>query len=1045
MIAWFTRNGVATNLLFAFIILGGIFATNRVKIELFPEFSIETIIITVPYPGAAPEEVESAVCRRIEDRIYDVDGINRLSSTAGESVGVVVAEVASGYDVSKVLERIERRIEAIDSFPVDVERPIVEEVLIRRETIAVAIYGEADPFALKETAKRARDEITRLPGISQAEVVGVPAYEISIEVPEEILREFNLTFEEVAQAVRATSLEVPGGAIRAASGEILVRASSQARDSETLAQIILRALPDGSLLRLGDIATIRDGFVDDPILTQFDGKPAAIIRVYEVGDQNPLRISREVKDYAETVAWLPQGIEIRAWRDLSIYLKDRLTLLLKNGGIGFGLVLIVLALFLRPSLAFFVALGIPLSFLGTVLVMPTLGLTINLVSLFGFILVLGIVVDDAIVVGESVFSEYQKNGPGVDSAIKGAQVVALPVTFAVLTTVVAFTPIFFLTGFVGKLFYAIPAVVIPTLLWSLVGSKLILPYHLSLISVGRRDRSGVSLLQRIQLFFADSLQRFVERIFRPTLQKALELRYLVGAVFVSMMLLTLGLIAGNKVRFTFISPVPSDYIVARLEMPVGTPFDFTSFTAKQLEAALAEVVDQLTSDGSPSPIRHQTLTIGSTLFDGGGPGGAVASTSSPEKAELAIELIDPEERLISAPALANLWRKQVGELPGVKDLSFEALAAGGAGAPIDVRLSGADLEQLQTVSSLLRSQIGTYEGIFDIRDTLAEGKDEIQLSLRPEASHLGLRQIDLANQVRAAFFGLEAQRLQRDEEEIKVMVRYPKESRRYLESLKSLRLRLPDGREVPFEEVADISVGKGYAAINRVNRERSINIRADADKAVADVNQILIELRRDFIPELQSRFPDVSFDLEGEAEEQQETFQSLSSIIPLVILAIYALMAVPFGSYLQPLVVMSVIPFGFVGAIWGHLLTGQDFSLLSILGLVALSGVVVNDSLVMVDYINKRRGRAQNLHTAVREAGAARFRPIILTSATTFVGLTPILLEKSLQAQFLIPMATSLAFGILFATLITLFLVPALYIILEDIKRLIGIDKGESS
>lgn len=1038
MIAWFARNGVAANLLFFLILIGGVVASMQVKIELFPEFSTETITVTVPYPGAAPEEVEEGICRRIEDRVYDLDGIKRLTSTAAEGIGVVVIEVARGNDVREVLDEVKSRVDAIDTFPVDAEEPLIEEVLIKRETISVAVFGDAGEDSLKTVAERMRDEITRLPGVSQAEVQGVRAYEIAIEVDEMTLRRLGMQFSEVVHAVQQSSVEVPGGSIRASSGEILLRASNKAEIAAEFETLPLRTRSTGEIIRLGDVATIRDGFVDDPLITRFNGKPAAVIRVYEVGDQNPLQISSAVKDYAANVDWLPGDLRAEAWRDLSIYLRDRLSLLLRNGAVGFGLVLCVLALFLRPLLAFFVALGIPVSFLGTVLIMPAFGLTINLVSLFGFILVLGIVVDDAIVVGESVFSEFQRKGPGVDRAISGTHAVSLPVTFAVLTTVVAFMPIFFLPGFIGKFFFAIPAVVIPTLLWSLVESKLILPYHLSLTRVGQRDRSQIGGLRRLQLFFADGLEWVVERLFRPSLAMGLRFRWAVSAAFVAILLISIGLVAGNRVRFTFISPVPSDYVATTLEMPVGTPFSMTVDTVERIEAALDDVVEDLESSGIGNPIKHRSISIGAVLFEGGGPGGVSTSTGTPEKAEITIELIPPEIRPISAPELAKRWREAVGTLPGVRELSFEATAAGGAGSPVDVQLIGPDLERLQAAARDLREHLATYEGLFDITDTLAEGKDEIQLRIRPEAEALGLRQTDLASQVRAAFFGAEAQRIQRDREDIRVMVRYPEEDRRHLDALRELRIRLPDGRGVPFEAVADIVIDKGYASITRVDRRRALNVRSDADKAVADVNLVIEELRNTVLPELTRIYPGIDFRLEGEAREQEDTFGSLQGGFLLVLIAIYALLAIPFKSYTQPLIVMIVIPFGFVGAVWGHLITGQDLSILSILGLVALAGVVVNDSLVMVDYINKNRRNHDDLLLAIREAGAARFRPIILTSATTFVGLTPILLEKSLQAQFLIPMATSLAFGIVFATFITLFLVPALYLMLDDLKGLPG-------
>ncbi|MFP4351889.1 MAG: efflux RND transporter permease subunit [Puniceicoccaceae bacterium] len=1037
MIAWFARNGVAANLLAIVLTAGGLLVSSGIKLELFPRFSLDTVLVAVPYPGAAPEDVEEGICLRIEEEIQDIQGIKKITSTASEGMGTVAAEVERGFPPEQILDRIKVRIDAIDNFPEEAEQPVVELPEIERDTITVAVYGDLDERTLKAIAERTRDEITLLPGVSSAEVTGVRDFEISVELSEARLREFGLTFADVADTLRASSLDLPGGTIRAEQGEILLRANTLAKDREALGEIVLLATPGGAILRLRDVATIVDGFTPDPLLTRFNGQPAAMIRVFEVGDQNPLEISRQIRSYvAEQKLRMPDGVGIDVWRDFSIYLRDRLNLLINNGILGFLLVLLVLTLFLRPMLALFVSIGIPISFLATIFVMPVLGLTVNLVTLFGFILVLGIVVDDAIVVGESVFSEFQKAGPGVDSAIRGTNRVAIPVTFAVLTTVVAFAPIFFVPGTFGKLFFGIPAVVIPTLLFSLVQSKLVLPYHLSLCRVGQRDRENIGGLRRMQLSVADGLERFIDRVYRPLLERALAWRYLTAALFIATLSLAAGLVGSGWVRSIFLSPVPSDYVVALLNMPEGAPYHMTRANTERLAAALEEVRADLEEEGIGDPLRHLSITFGGSQFQGGGPGGSRDSSNNTGQGEVSLELVDPEVREISAPDLADRWRDAAGRLPGIRDLTFQAEAANPAGNAINIQITGPDFDSLEAAGGRIKQKLRTYAGIFDVRDSYSAGKDEINLRILPSARAAGFSQADLARQVRGAFFGEEVQRIQRGRDEIKIMARYPEAERDSLAALESLWIRNAAGEPMPIRSAARLEMGEGFAEITRIDRRRAVNVFADADDNVANVDDVLAELRETTLPAIRADFPSVNVSFEGESREQRDIRSSMAVGGALAALVIYALLAIPFRSYLQPLIVMSVIPFGIVGAIGGHWITGQDFSILSLLGLVALSGVVVNDSLVLVDYINQQVREGKPLLAAVRESGARRFRPVLLTSLTTFVGLIPILLETNLQAQFLIPMATSLAFGILFATLITLFLVPAFYLSLEDFKKL---------
>ncbi|MEQ9824412.1 MAG: efflux RND transporter permease subunit [Puniceicoccaceae bacterium] len=1039
MIAWFARNGVAANLLMLVVAVAGVVSLMTVKRELFPQFSLDMITVSVPYLGASPEEMEEAVIVRIEEAIQGLDGIKQVRSTAVENMGSVVIEVRRGYNLAKVKEQVKTRVDAISTFPEQTERPIVDEVLLNRDTIWVSLYGDTDERALKEMAVRLRDELVEISGISQVEVQGVRDYEISIEVSEHRLRSHGLTFDEVVNAVRGESLDLPGGTLRTRAGEISVRTKEQDYRGVEFERIVLRQHPDGGRLLLEDVATVRDGFVDQPILNRFNGKPCAFVLVQEVGDENPLEISAKVYEYVDEVRerWVPEGIEIVAWGDGSFYLQDRLDLLINNGLIGFVLVFLSLALFLRPSLAVFVSIGIPVSFLGTFAIAPFIGVSINLISLFAFILVLGIVVDDAIVVGESVFSEYQQSEPGVDAAIRGTHRVSTPVTFAVLTTMVAFLPVFFLPGLMGKFFVMIPAVVIPTLAFSLIQSKLVLPYHLTLCRVGDRSgRSHLNVFSRFQRAFSDRLEHFIHNRYAPFAQRMIHFRYLVFAGFVAMLLLSIGLVGAGWVRSVWFPNVPSDFIMVDLEMAPGTNIEQTNATVEIIENTLLEVAKAEQERTGFNPVQHYGTMVGYAVSTGGPSVGTYNSGS--HLASIVVEMGKSELRDSSAFQVSTLWRDQIGTLPGVRRLVFHASASGPTGLPIDIRLTGRDFGQLKAASLAIQERLKQYDGIFDIRDTYAEGKQEVKVYARENARALGVTAASLGSQVRSAFYGAEAQRIQRGKHDVRVMVRLPENERQSLGSLQQMRIRTGDGREIPIAEVAELEYGFGYPTISRVDRKRVIQIQADADKDVANLTDINAELYETVLPELLRDYPGVVSVKDGEAKDQAEVIPVLMAGAILVLVAIYALIAVPFKSYLQPLIVILVVPFGVGGAIAGHFLTGQELSVLSFLGIIALTGVVVNDSLVLVDCVNQLiREQGMPMHEAVWRGAVTRFRPILLTSVTTFVGLIPILLERSLQAQFLIPMATSLSFGVLFATFITLMLVPCSYLILEDIQRLL--------
>ncbi|MGF1483994.1 MAG: efflux RND transporter permease subunit [Opitutales bacterium] len=1037
MIQWFARNGVAANLLAAIIVLGGITSLLGIKMELFPEFSLDRVSVTVPYRGAAPEEVERAVIWRIEEEIEDLEGIKQMTSRAVEGSGNVTVEVERGYNLIELKEKIKSRVDTIDTFPVETEEPIIEELEVEPEVIVVAVHGETDQRTLKALGEKVRADLLAIPGITKIELLGLPSFEITIEVSEEDLRRYGLTFSDVADAIQETSVDLPGGAVKASSGEILLRTVGQAYTGEEFEQIVLLTQDDGTRILLGDVARVIDGFEDDPILTRFQGEPAVMLQIFEVGDQNPLDIVEKVEAYVAELNWLPEGIQVTPYRDFSYYLWGRLNTLITNGSAGLLLVLLVLTLFLRPSLAFWVTLGIPISFLGALLVMGWVGVSINLISLFAFIVVLGIVVDDAIVVGESVFSRFQETGgSSVQASIEGAEAVAKPVTFAVITTMVAFVPILMLPGTQGKFLYAIPVVVIITLFFSLVESKLILPYHLSLTRVGTGDRSKVSTFGRMQRGVADGLERFIRKYYKPQLEFILRHRYYLFAGFTAILLVTVGLMLGGWIKFVPFPRIPSDYIETYIALPEGASVEDTRRVLDRVEAALDETIAQVEAEGFANPLRYRRTIIGQQQR-GGGPGGTQGNGGS-HLAQIDVELVKSEGREVSAPALADRWRENVGTVPGLKEITFEASAGGGQGEPINVELRSNDLTQLRGAANFVKNALTDYPGVYDIRDSLADNQQELKIDILPAAETLGLSQAQLGRQVRQAFFGEEAQRVQRGRDDVRVMVRFPEQDRATLDSLESMRIRTRQGEEVPFSEVAEIQLGTGYAAISRIDRQRATNVFADADKEEIDLEAVKRDLADEILPAVQQQFPGLRASLEGESKDQRESLDSLQQSFLLVLAIMYALLAVAFRSYIQPIIVMLIIPFGIIGAAGGHLIMGYPLSFFSIYGILALSGVVVNDSLVLVDYINRQREKGVPLHLAVRDAGVRRFRPILLTSLTTFVGLTPLLFERSLQAQFLIPMAISLSFGVAFATFLTLGLVPATYLILEDIQRICG-------
>ncbi|MFP4209065.1 MAG: efflux RND transporter permease subunit [Wenzhouxiangella sp.] len=1025
IIAWFAHNPVAANLLMLCLIAGGLYSAITISKEITPRIETNYVTVTVPYRGGTPRDVEQGVLIKVEEAIQDLDGIREIVATAREGAGTITIEVEAGYDVLEVLDTIKGRVDAIATFPAETERPRYQRATWSQNVIWVSVFGSVPERTLKEAARQMRDDITTLPSVTRAELTGARPYEIGIEVREETLREYNLTLGEVAQAIRRSSLDLPGGRIQTSGGDILVRTVGQAYVAADFEDIVVRTNRDGSRVRVRDIADIRDGFVERDFYARHNGQPAIAIRVMSVGDQDALAVASEVRDYIDRAqADLPAGISIDYWADISYLLRGRIEMMGENLAAGALLVFLILALFLRLKLAFWVMVGLLVAFLGALWLLPVVGVTINMISLFGFLVVLGIVVDDAIVMGESAYTEIRAKGHSADNVVNGVYKVAVPATFGVLTTIAAFAPILMVSGVQGQFFAAIGWVVVLCLILSLVESKLILPAHLAHMRVKKYEADTPNRFIRFQRGFSDGLYRLVDHVYLPSLKVLLRNRYLALAGFVSILILSFGLIAGGLVRIVFFPDLAGDFMQVDLEMNEGTPAEATHANLDFLAEALA------TADAKIQAERGFSESVVRTVFSWSG---------SDTTGGMLVELSRDEDNRVSTRELERVWREEVGEIPGVR-----ALRIGGAGGPggdgpdLSFQLVGNDLDQLEAAAAALEAQIRSYNGTFDIRNSFDGGTRELQLEILPEAEILGLSQQDLARQVRQAFFGEEVQRIQRGQDDVRVMVRYPREQRSSEGYLEDMRIRAPGGEAVPFSAVADVTVGSSPSLIRRYDRERSISVSARIDKDLAEPGRISSDLREVHLPRILSGYPDVRYRVAGSTRSQQEVQRDLLWGTAFALFLIYALIAVPLKSYLQPLLIMSVIPFGMIGAIFGHWVLGMPISMLSLFGIIALAGVVVNDSLILVDFVNRHRRAGESRIDAAIKAARARFRAIILTSMTTFLGLAPIVFfETSFQAQIVIPMATSLAFGIIFATVITLGLIPILYLIGDDAVRLV--------
>ncbi len=1021
LISWFAENHVASNLLMIFVIVSGILTLFTIRVELFPEVTTDKIVVDVEYRGASPQEIEDSIIKPIEERIASLSGIDRIISTARKGKGTVLVEVMEGWNVQELLEDIKTEVDSIATLPKEAERPIIKRIVIKREVVDLALYGDVDRKTLKYWAERVKDYILSLPGITEVDYFGVFPREIHIEIPEKNLRKYGESLSSIARIIRSESMDLPAGRIKNPHEEYLVRVKGKRYYGEEYETIRLFGERRGGAVYLRDIASVKEELRDIIDYAVFyKGHPAVVVEVFRVGNQNVLEISKKVRKHLPYIrSFLPPSIKLEIMRDRTDILWARIKLLLKNMTYGMILVIIALSLFLHLNLAFWVVWGIPTAFSLAIWLMPYFGLSINMISLFAFILVLGIVVDDAIVIGENIFKYREMGEPRRQAAVKGTFEVATPVISSVLTTIAAFWPLLYGVGSMGKFIRVIPSVVILVLTGSLLEALFVLPSHLMWINIPKKKP-----------VLSERLERFVNKIYKPFIEKAINVKWITLSFLTSGLIVVFSLWIGGRIKFTFFPKVEGNRMVCTLKMPAGTPIEETIKVAKLIEEKGVNAVKEVERKRGLNLLEYSLISAGATL-PGHTPGSTISVGS--HLASIEIRIVDAEKRPgVTTSRLISMWRKAVGSIPGVDSISFtgEIFSFGKA---INIALSHPQEDILLEAVEELKKKLSSIKGIYDVEDSHIEGKEELRFRLKKGAKSLGVSLYDIARAVRSSFYGAEALRFQRGEDEISVLVRLPKEERENLEVLKRIRVRLKNGKGIPLLDVAVPYFSTGYVTLERLNRKRVIYVSADVDEGQITGSEARIMLKKRILPRLSKEYPGLTYSFEGEGREEARTMRALKKEFLLALILIYILIAVPLRSFSQPFIIMLAIPFGIVGAFLGHILLGYQLSILSLFGIVGLSGVVVNDAIILVDAINNLR-KDKSTKEAVVEACLRRFRPVMLTTITTFFGLFPMVMEKSIQARFLIPMAISLAFGILFATVITLVFVPIGYMVLEDLK-----------
>ena len=1021
VIAWFARNSIAANLLMLFILIGGSLTALTINKQMFPQLELNWISYTAPYPGAAPQEVEEGITIKIEEALKSVQGIKRAITYSNRNYSNGWLEVELDYDPQIVLEEVKSAIDAISSFPDGMERIKIERDKFRQEVMYISLYGDLTNGELKELGRKIHNEIQQLPDISISELYSGLSYEISIEVSKDKLREYNLSFNDIAVAVRNYSRNMSAGQIRATNGYINLRVENQAYRGHEFEQVPVITLEDGTKVLLGEVATISDGFEEGLQYSKFNGENSVTLFIGASEIQSITDIADTVNTYVdEKSASLPVGVKLETWVDMTYYLNGRLNMMLDNMKSGAVLVFLMLALFLRVRLAFWVMMGLPVCFLGTLFLMPMefINITINVISLFAFILVLGIVVDDAIVMGESAHDEIEEYGHSTENVIRGVKRVAMPATFGVLTTIAVFVPFLFGEGPSSAIGKAIGGVVIFCLIFSLVESKLILPAHLVKMKI--KVFNPKNPLDRARRFIDIKLQGFINHIYKPALALFLEYRYAVLMFFISLMLLSAGLYSGGFVRYIGQPKIPHDFPRINVEMNINASEKATLETLLNIQSHILKVDKAVQSKYGISMISDMQVELRSRTTG-----------------QVMVKLTVPEDRPMNTFELADMWRQAIPQYPGVKLLEIKDDFFGGGRDDGDVafRLGSQNDAQLFAAAQALKQKLNTVKGVGDVNDSRQTSAKEVQFTLKPLAYSMGLSLADIASQVNYSFYGLEAQRILRDSEEVKVMVRYPLAQRSSVGHVNDVVIQAPNGAELPLSELAEVTLTDGVTRIRRENGNRTINVWGSVDSEQVEPFEVAKDIRDNFIPELLKKYPAVNSELSGKIQDEMDGVSDKIRDALISFMVIFSLLAIPLKSYSQAVMIMTVIPFGIIGAVFGHFILGMDLSVLSVFGILAAAGVAVNDSLVMVDYVNNARKRGEPLKDAVMHAGTKRFRAIMLTSLTTFIGLVPIIyFETSAQAQIVIPMAVSLSFGVLFATIVTLVFIPSLYMIIEDIR-----------
>lgn len=1021
------KNSVLINLLMCLILVAGIFASYTAIREIFPEFSLETISVRVPYPGADPEEVEEGICLKLEEAIIGIEGIEEVEVTAQEGMGSALIECKENAEISKVKDDVETEVDSITTFPDDAEEPTIKQNTIRKKVLSIAVWGDLPKRQLKRSARKLERELLSLQGISQIDINGIREDEIWVEVKEATLRKFDIGFDKIKRAISENSMDLSCGKIRTSSENIRLKVSGRRYNANEYANIPVITKTDGTLIKLGQIANIRDTFnQDDEIEILYKGNPCVTVNVFKTSSEDAINISNKVHNFLEKKKeQISADLGLTTMFDTSRMIKERLNILKKNGLLGLILVLVILTLFLNLRLSFWVSLGLPVSILGGLAIMVLAGSSLNMITMFGLIMILGLVVDDAIVVGESIYTMRQEGESANDAAVKGTAKVALPVVAAVLTTIMAFMPLFFIGGTMGKFIGQVPIPVIAALAVSLLEGLLILPVHLRDLPPYIAPKKNI--LSNIRFFLSERLVFFIDNIYEPLLRKVLHYRYVAFSLAITLLLVIAGLYQSSLLKFIFMPEIDNDFIKAKVELAPGTPIEYTKGVAERVSNSWREVANEYNA-------KHQKdLTENKLSIIGGTSGWKTANKNN--IFEIAIELLPSEERNYFYRKLLNKWKNKVGEIGGAISTKFEGSHGGPGGEPIAIKLLSKSHNELINASSELMKKLKSIEGVFDVQSDYRSGLKEFDLELTPLAYQLGLNLSDIAGKIHAGFYGEEALRIQRGRDDVRVKVRYPEQKRGLVKYFSELRINTPEGNKVPLESVVDIKMQEAPSIIHREDRKKSFIVTADVNKDLANAEEIKNYLDSEFLNKLENRY-NITYVYEGEAKEKSDTFQDLFIGFPLAILVVYFIIASIFRSYIQPILIMLIIPFGIIGAIIGHLIFNLSITMMSVFGIVALTGIVVNDAIILVENLNDELTAGESFSNALIKSGKRRFRPIILTTLTTFFGLMPLILETSMQAQILIPMAISIAFGVLFATIVTLALLPCLIAMLNDLRRM---------